>query len=88
MKLLSLMLLSLGSAVPEYECGSVLQPHFHHYPSRDFMGHFKIKNDEYRILKSGADTNKRREKCLQAKNAINRLAPNFSGMFILEICFI
>ena len=82
MKLLSLMLLSLGSAVPEYECGSVIEPHFHHYPSRDFMGHFKINNDKYQILKQTADTNKRRGLCLQAKNAINSLPRNYSRMFI------
>ena len=45
MKVLSLMLLSLVSAM-EYECGSINEPHFHHYRSNDFIGHFKIKNEK------------------------------------------
>lgn len=81
MKVLSLMLLSLVSAM-EYECGSINEPHFHHYRSRDFIGHFKIKNEKYQILESKADKDKRRARCLQAKTAIDSLPRKYSGMLI------
>lgn len=77
MKLFSLTLVSLVSPfLTEYECGEKNEPHFHHYRSKDFMGHFKIGNSKYKIAKplqneDKAYTSKRKKLCAEAKHAIN-----------------
>merc|ERR1712038_267256 len=61
----------------EYPCGHLgkdrskvpaNQPHFHEYPDRDVLGHFKIRQEKYRMHK---DETKRKEACCAAKKAIS-----------------
>ena len=53
MRHFSLMLLSLVSSRPknEYLCGNANEEHFHVYGDQNFLGHFKIGKDKYKILR-------------------------------------
>jgi len=72
----------------EYLCGHlgknkkkipVNQPHYHVYDgSRDFDGHFKIRQVEYRMHK---DQTKRKEDCCGAKAAILGAYTTDPGIF-------
>ena len=59
-----------GVQSKEYECGTIKQPHFHNYKGgKDFLGHFKIRNDEYKMHN---DVNRREDQCCNAMVEINK----------------